>query len=143
MNKNKTPRLDALRQQLRPPTPPEGYLEQLTDTVMQRTRHLEAATTRRVPLWGLLRIAASLLLLLAAGWWWLHTPAASPAPGWGDLPPAALETYVNAHIDEFDWEWLLEANSPIAAPAYELTPEEMHDYLENNLDEDWLEEELF
>ncbi len=140
-------RLQQLHDQRADWSPPEGYFDQLADQVLAKAKE---ETTRVVPLgskWRpILRIAAAIALLVTAVWWVMRDSGATRIEPLAevsleDLSAEVIESYVLAHVDEFDIDLLEEVAQSEGVTLDIPKMDEIEPYdleKELNADTDWL-----
>lgn len=126
---------------------PAGYLDQLTDQVMESATRPTARYSRMV----IMRWAAAAVLVLAAGYWWWQAEPAKPSPvfaelDWNTIPTEDMQQYVSDNIEEFDLDLLANSvgektNSEeviSSQPDDAISTEALEEYLE--ADEEWIDD---
>ncbi len=124
---------------------PSGYLEQLTDEVLNATTAKPKAG-KIVRFNRFLRMAAAAVVVLALGYWYWYpqnagtTLTASAEPDWSGISTEDLQDYVASNLDDFEVDLLaasaVEADNEMV-PGTGISTEAIEEYLEA---EDWLDE---
>ena len=143
----KAPKLEASQGKVPKWEMPEGYLDQLTDRVLEK----DAQSNRKYFRMQIVRWAAAAVVILAVGFWWSQTPSAENNPplavmDWDQIPTEDLQQYVSDNIDEFDLDLLAttvtdqasSGSGEASSPAEAISTEALEQYLE--ADDEWLDD---
>ncbi len=134
---------------------PANYFEELPQAIQKEI----SLQNQRPKIWEWLyqlivqpqyRLAVAVFVaVFIAGFYYFNYNTMNPAPEFNQLALEEMDTYINDNLDDFDESLLLENSMAMldestesAVEEMELTDEEIEDYLIDEADDQFLEEEL-
>jgi hypothetical protein len=118
-----SPLLLRLKQQDGQDTVPEGYFEELPENILKLVNNRPEASSHSIarvrPLWVRFAAAASVVLILGAAFFFLQNDAVrSTSEVAIDLSSQEVESYIQANLEEFELDLLVEYAAKTAPSSF-------------------------